>query len=605
MNRKIKQGMFLIASLLLTSVLTATGVVLIKITASGKQISDNSIQKTQLLTATTMSNSIISASIDNIMKANSTANIFLVDTSTGSRTIVQNPTTTKNLCTEIFNKSTCDTLGTGPTNPITLVPAAQQLGNFSISQSGPTITTPAPNAYYNVVVQSLICGSGSNMGCQKSDLRITKKRSCPSSTNVPPKPMSAVAMLDTDVIPAGYNNKFPNLFCTCDPPFATTKADGSCVKSCAPGQGLGTGGACQACTGNTYSLGGEASSCVSCLPLPAGVLSCDAKTGGAATCKAGYGLPDCAGCSPGSYSLGGTSSCNSCTSSTVTGCNSSTGGATSCTSGYSLSGTSGASGTTCRSCTSSTVTGCSSTTGGATSCSSGYSLSGASGASGTTCISCTSATVTACNSATGGATACTTNYSLSGTSGASGTTCHACTSSTVTACNSTTGGATSCTTNYSLSGTSGASGTTCIISCGANASTSGGGQNAGNGCNCNNTSYYSIGNGQCSPCPNGAATNGNGTVINGGGCRCTPSYYTVNNQCSLCPVGGTTDGDGAPTSVSACKCPRNSDWRGYNSGWNGYTCFCSDGWGYYTYNPLDPYSSEIGTVPAVCIGDGA
>ena len=645
MHRKIKQGMFLIASLLLTSVLTATGVVLIKITASGKQISDNSIQKTQLLTATTMSNSIISASIDNIMKANSTANIFLVDTSTGSRTIVKNPDptiTTINLCSLIFNKSTCDTLGTGPTNPTTLVPAAQQLGNFSISQSGPTITTPAPNAYYNVVVQSLICGSGSSMGCQKSDLRITKKRSCPSSTNVPPKPMSAVAMLDTDVIPAGYNNKFPNLFCTCDPPFATTKADGSCVKSCAPGQGLGTGGACQACTGNTYSAGGEASTCAPCT-LSTGTLSCDATNGNAATCKAGYGLPGCAGCSPGSYSLGGTSSCNSCTSSTVTGCNSSTGDATSCTSGYSLSETSGASGTTCISCTSSTVTGCSSTTGGATSCSSGYSLSGASGASGTTCISCTSATVTACNSATGGATACTTNYSLSGTSGASGTTCHACTSSTVTACNSTTGGATSCTTNYSLSGASGASGTTCnsctsstvtgcssstggstscatgymlngasgasgttcIISCGANASTSGGGQNAGNGCNCNNTSYYSIGNGQCSPCPNGAATNGNGTVINGGGCRCTPSYYTVNNQCSLCPVGGTTDGDGAPTSVSACKCPRNSDWRGYNSGWNGYTCFCSDGWGYYTYNPLDPYSSEIGTVPAVCIGDGA
>ena len=214
MHRKIKQGMFLIASLLLTSVLTATGIVLVKITTSGKKISDNSIQKTQLLTATTMSNSIISASIDNILKANSTANIFLVDTSTGtgSRTIVKNPDpsiTPINLCSLIFNKSTCDTLGTGPTNPITLVPAAQQHGNFSISQSGPTITTPAPNAYYNVVVQSLICGSGSNTGCQKSDLRITKKRSCPSSTNVPPKPMSAVAMLDTDVIPADYNNKFP------------------------------------------------------------------------------------------------------------------------------------------------------------------------------------------------------------------------------------------------------------------------------------------------------------------------------------------------------------------------------------------------------------
>ena len=555
MHRKIKQGMFLIASLLLTSVLTATGIVLIKVTASGKQISDNSIKKTQLLTATTMSNSIISASIDNIMKANSTANIFLVDTSTGSRTIVQNPTTTKNLCTEIFNKSTCDTLGTGPTNPITLVPAAQQLGNFSISQSGPTITTPAPNAYYNVVVQSLICGSWSNMGCQKSDLRITKKRSCPSSTNVPPKPMSAVAMLDTDVIPAGYNNKFPNLFCTCDPPFATTKADGSCVKSCAPGQGIGTGGACQPCIGNTYSKGGETSTCTNC-NIPTGTLSCDHATGGAATCSAGYGLPGCAGCSPGSYSLGGTSSCNSCTSSTVTGCNSSTGGATSCTSGYSLSGTSGASGTTCRSCTSSTVTGCSSTTGGATSCSSGYSLSGASGAAGTTCISCTSATVTACNSATGGATACTTNYSLSGASGASETTCHACTSSTVTACNSTTGGATSCTTNYSLSGasgasgttcnfctsstvtgcssstggatscatgymlsgTSGASGTTCITACGANASTSGSGQNAGNGCKCNNTSYYSSG-GSCVACPAGSATDGGGVVTQG--------YYTT------------------------------------------------------------------------------
>ena len=322
MHRKIKQGMFLIASLLLTSVLTATGIVLIKVTASGKQISDNSIQKTQLLTATTMSNSIISASIDNILKANSNANIFLVDTSTGSRTIVKNPDptiTSINLCSLIFNKSTCDTLGTGPTNPITLVPAAQQLGNFSINQSGSIIPTPAPNAYYNVVVQSLICGSGSNIGCQKSDLRVTKKRSCPSSTNVPPKPMSAVAMLDTDVIPAGYNNKFPNLFCTCsDPTYNQTLSNGTCsycpthaicdssgaITGCKDGY---SGATCSIqCTG--YITGSGTSAVCNTCPTHA---ACS--NGAISACKDGYSGATCSTPCSGYVTGSGTSAvCNAC-----------------------------------------------------------------------------------------------------------------------------------------------------------------------------------------------------------------------------------------------------------------------------------------------------
>ena len=616
MHRKIKQGMFLIASLLLTSVLTATGIVLIKITASGKQISDNSIQKTQLLTATTMSNSIISASIDNILKTNSTANIFLVDTSTGSRTIVKNPDptiTTINLCSLIFNKSTCDHLGTDSSNPITLVPAAQQHGNFSISQSGPTITTPAPNAYYNVVAQSLICGtSGSNIGCQQSDLRVTKKRSCPSSTNVPPKPMSAVAMLDTDVIPAGYNNKFPNLFCTCsDPIYNQTLSNGTCsycpthaicdssgaITGCKDGY---SGATCSIqCTG--YITGSGTSAVCNTCPTHA---ACS--NGAISACKDGYSGATCSTpCSGYVTGSGASAVCTTCPTHAV--CFNST--ISSCKDGYSdstcstpCSGYVTGSGTSavCNACPTHAVC----FNGTISSCKDGYSdstcstpCSGYITGSGTSAVCnpcpthavCVNGAISSCKDGYSGATCtslCPNNSSLNGSGPTTNIGACKCNSTSYywdgTQCSNCATGVTAgtcSTSNYTCVSNASMSNNVCSCNAGYNLSN--------NACCLSNETYI---NGICS-CPSNLpyqdtvgheyynknlcvatcnnSPQGNVLVYNNscvGGCGTNQGYTTTTDQngntaymCVTCPSGSSPDGVGANTNVTDCKCNSIND----------------------------------------------
>ena len=102
-------------------------------------------------------------------------------------------------------------------------------------------------------------------------------------------------------------------------------------------RGSGSTFACDACTGNTYSIGGI-DTCDACLyhilfmlsldhhlAGPVGCATCDNETGTCLTCSAGYGATpnkgsgstcgfSCTACIGSTYSLGGTSMCDACLS---------------------------------------------------------------------------------------------------------------------------------------------------------------------------------------------------------------------------------------------------------------------------------------------------
>lgn len=512
---KIQKGMFLVISMLLTSVLTATGIVLIKVTTTGKQVSDTYIQNTQLLNSATISAGVIDQAIDAVINQLDVAeaNTYLVDTSVTPKVIVRDASanaatiSNANLAQQLFGTST-----TGNPNTMTLNAVPGKQGNFSLTYKKLSINPlNTSEALYNLKISASVCNQTGS--CQKTDKQVIKKRSCPPGT---PSNKSMRPLLDSE-LPTSYSNAFPNLYCTCsDPGFSKTTAAGDCVAapcpdgyynspppngstcaSCSSGSYC-TGGIqypcttsnCQTCTATTcsvcnpnyylfnsstcnacptanvascsssgsftcnvgyYKNGPTATSCTACTSI-VGVVGCDAN-GNSTSCSSGYGLVSgsCNPCLPGTYSSGGSGGCINCSSGYYTAGFSSTSCNTPCTS---IPGVANCT-------TNGTVTACNAgyglVNGVCNQCSSGtYSTGGTSG-----CNSCMFAGVTSCNSTNGQANGCNAGYGLvngvcnqcsSGTYSTGGTSgCNSCMSTGVASCNSTNGQVTSCSSGYNLS----------------------------------------------------------------------------------------------------------------------------------------------------------
>ena len=355
---KIQLGMFLVISLLLTSVLTATGIVLIKVTVTGKNVSESFVQVTTLLNQSAISAGIIEQAIDTAVPSDSTANIYLVDISGTTKNIVKEPSTKVDLSKLLFedivsqtttSASSAATSGT-PTsssaisstpakihNSMKLKSASSQKGYFTKTHKRLSINDPMKpeQAQYTIKISAYTCDDTTG-GCQIVDKEIKRQRSCPRSTDVPPGRKKMRALKDEE-LPSGYTNDYPNLYCTCaDGSYTKTNADGSCSLgiNCTANQYY-NGTSCVNCASGYYSIGGQVTTCTACAT---GCANCSytPRIGVRCTgCAPNYNGPDtfgsctscpvnnfysgevCIHCDPGYYSAGGkVTTCTQC----ATGC---------------------------------------------------------------------------------------------------------------------------------------------------------------------------------------------------------------------------------------------------------------------------------------------
>lgn len=236
---KTQRGMILVIILLLTSVLTATGMLLIKVTIAGKQVSENFVLTTKLLNASTVSTEIISQAINDISdELDEQTNIYLVDISGTPTTIVKSPSPSKNidLYTRLKEKN--------------LVPKT----NDSIKESSfePKTTSVAPTpanpkeAKYTIKINAKTCKEDpkNDRLCQSVDKQIITTRSCPE--NMRPVFSNELSGL------ASVNTSYPNLYCTCANSNSKTNADGSCSQHITPPKNASTTGTGELIPGTNY-----------------------------------------------------------------------------------------------------------------------------------------------------------------------------------------------------------------------------------------------------------------------------------------------------------------------------------------------------------------
>lgn len=460
MNKfKAQRGLFLIISILLTSILTATGMVLIKVTTSGQQASNNYIQTTKLLNSATTSIEIIEQAIDTVITSlnDAKANIYFVDNTVVPTIIVRDASTNtatitdNNLQQQLFANS-----ATGSSNPMLLKVIPGIEGDFQISYNNLSVNPLNPaEALFNLKISAAICNQTDD--CQKADKQTIKKRICPSGilTNKPMRPL-----LDNE-LPSGYVNAFPNLYCTCsESGFSKTTAAGDCETApCQNGYYNSpppNGSTCAVCSPGFYCTGG--------MQYPCTINNCTICT-----------ATSCTVCDPNHYLFNSTT-CNVCPTTHVASCSPS--GSFICAPGYYKNNPNA---TSCSACNSVVgVINCDNVTGNATQCNEGYGLVSGS------CNPCVPGSYAP--GGVGGCVSCSPGYYTS--TFASGSCNTPCTSIPGVATCTASGTITGCISGYTLSAG------TCVSACVLGASVNGTGEDAGSGCKCLN-SGLAFWNGEC------------------------------------------------------------------------------------------------------------
>ena len=266
---KLTTGTVLIASLLLTSIITTTGLQLVKITLTGKKSSDAFSAQIELLNSVKTAQDLVSRSMDSRLSSldQATGNVIFVNSSGNRLDIVNDPdfnnstikdirellfenlkvsptedTTTSqtsdnnknssgtedgSITLDDFNKkNTIVDFKTSDANPESSENQIKQSsGNFIITMKN---SEPLPNdnskVKFTLEVSAAICNQQGT--CEQEVRTIEKVRSCPKPTNG-----KMIALTGTGNLPPQAKENFPNIYCSCSnaTPFTKTTAEGQCV----------------------------------------------------------------------------------------------------------------------------------------------------------------------------------------------------------------------------------------------------------------------------------------------------------------------------------------------------------------------------------------
>ncbi len=356
-----QKGLLLITAMLLMSILTATGSVMLKVSNSVKKISQSTIQYLQQTNASRGLLNLISSNLDQVIQSNANSGFTWVDTSTSIPNVVGS-VSAANTSIAIFPPITASLINSGTLNisnvlalqnngvdlkdiansvpnggnvsiynnsitatinPITnLVNDNNSYGGYLVETLGvsvDSVNSPS-NAVYSLRISSYTCNNGTNSGTfdqsnrtcvggsiiSSSNLVVNKTRTCPPRMNV----------VVTNLL--GLSNSIYNLYCTCAQPASgaiTTTSTGQCVSCPTGGTWNDALGVCQCSGANSYFNGNASTGSGSCVTCTTGPVNATAN--------------GCTTCSGNSYFSPSTSSCVTCTGGPVNsaqnGCNTCTG----------------------------------------------------------------------------------------------------------------------------------------------------------------------------------------------------------------------------------------------------------------------------------------
>lgn len=561
---QLQSGMVLLASVLLTTVLSATALVLINVTIEGQESSAVFFQTLDLINEARTSQSIIERNINNQLdniEANG-GNLFFVDQSESKNDIVNNTALNSSTITDIrlilfedatqdrststiidqnarFLNSSEEDLRNVRENTMQIRGIATQQGNYRVELSEYTRdTNDVTLARYNINIGATVCNTEG--GCQERNKTILQTRTCPQ----PADGNGIIEVVEASNLPTGSVSNFPDLYCACSAStiYDRTTANGLCeISICPDGQFMKNGGCvpCPAqhyCTNNTkYPCENNCNQCDqnNCLQCTTGYFKLGKNC---YVCPTGSQIESCPqdnifNCTDGYYRTSYTSGsnipidCYSCQATEgVINCDKIGGKPNSCKAGYELDQNN------CRKCQVGTYN----PTDGANNCSNCPANEFNTQPGSLTCIPCGSlagglaatcdpdGTISSCKPGNGftGTTCvpCGANELSDGT-----TACQSCLTTGVASCDSTIGNPISCINGYFL---------------------------YNNTCNeCTGNQYWN-GN-SCQACP------ANNNCSNGNIITCSAGYELTNNNCSPCPAGTySTNGNACisclTTGVTAC-----------------------------------------------------